>query len=126
MKHSSKHTSRSVSQVLSIALLLTGSLVLTTGIHAQTGKPDDKKAAPKAALSVSAVSPSVGALGMQLQANGNVAAWQEASIGAEVNGLKITDVRVNVGDIVKKGQILATFSADGAKADILQAQASLA
>lgn len=89
-------------------------------------KKDDKQVPVKAALSVSAVSPSNGPLGLQLQANGNVAAWQEAIIGAEVNGLKLTEVRVNVGDVVKKGQVLATFSADGARADVLQAKASLA
>jgi HlyD family secretion protein len=100
----------------------------------QTWAQDDKKAAKpngtasaaKAALTVSAVSPSNGALGLQLTANGNVAAWQEASIGAEVNGLKLTEVRVNVGDMVKKGQVLATFSADSANADVLQARANLA
>ncbi len=89
-------------------------------------KPDGKTPPPKAALSVNAVSPSNSALGLQLQANGNVAAWQEAIIGAEVNGLKLLDVKVNVGDMVKKGQVLATFSADGARADVLQAQASVA
>jgi HlyD family secretion protein len=89
-------------------------------------KSDGKTPPPKAALSVSAVSPSNSALGLRLQANGNVTAWQEAIIGAEVNGLKLLDVKVNVGDMVKKGQVLATFSADGARADVLQAQASLA
>ncbi len=82
--------------------------------------------APKAALTVAAVSPSNSALGLQLSANGNVAAWQEASIGAEVNGLKLLEVRVNVGDMVKRGQVLATFSVDAARADVLQVQASLA
>lgn len=85
-----------------------------------------KPATAKAALTVSAVSPTNSALGLQLQANGNVAAWQEAIIGAEVNGLKLTEVRVNVGDAVKKGQVLAIFSADSARADVLQAQASVA
>jgi HlyD family secretion protein len=109
--------------------------ITATGLFVtQTWAQDDKKAAApagaasaaKAALTVTTVSPTQGALGLQLAANGNVAAWQEASIGAEVNGLKLTDVRVNVGDVVKKGQVLATFSADSANADVLQARASLA
>ncbi len=99
-------------------------------LMSHTWAQDSKTAAPaavaKAALTVSAVSPINSALGLQLQANGNVAAWQEAIIGAEVNGLKLTDVRVNVGDAVKKGQVLALFSADTARADVLQAQASMA
>ena len=62
---------------------------------------------------------------LRLAANGNIAAWQEASIGAESNGLRLTDVRVNVGDVVKAGQVLATFSADTVLADVAQSRASL-
>lgn len=82
--------------------------------------------APKAALSVSSASPSSGSLALKLNANGSIAAWQEASIGAEVNGLRLTEVRVNVGDVVRKGQVLATFAADSAQADLNVAQANLA
>jgi HlyD family secretion protein len=112
--------------VAACASFLWASGLFVSQTWAQSDKKDDKPITTKAALSVSAVSPSNGPLGLQLQANGNVAAWQEAIIGAEVNGLKLTEVRVNVGDVVKKGQVLATFSADGARADVLQAQASLA
>jgi HlyD family secretion protein len=113
--------------VAACAIVITAAGLLAT----QTWAQDDKKPAAaastaKAALTVTTVSPTQGALGLQLAANGNVAAWQEASIGAEVSGLKLTDVRVNVGDVVKKGQVLATFSADSANADVLQARASLA
>jgi HlyD family secretion protein len=82
--------------------------------------------ATKAALSVSAVSPKSGSLAVKLSANGTVAAWQEAIIGAEVNGLKLTEVRVNVGDVVRRGQVLAVFSGETVRADLLQAQATLA
>ena len=114
--------------VIAISVVFLGTVgLLVSKTWAQDDKKSDKPAtAPKAALSVSAVSPSNGALSVQLLANGNVVAWQEAIIGAEVNGLKVTEVRVNVGDAVKKGQVLATFSADVARADVLQARASLA
>jgi HlyD family secretion protein len=108
--------------------VLTGAIALfSSQTQAQDANKDGTKpAAAKAALTVSAVSPSNGAMDMQLSANGSVAAWQEASIGAEVNGLKLTEVRVNVGDMVKKGQVLARFSTEGAQAELLQAKASLA
>jgi HlyD family secretion protein len=114
--------------IIAVTVVIVGvSALFLSKTWAQDSKKNDKSAAaPKAALSVSAVSPSTGSLGVQLSANGNVVAWQEAIIGAEVNGLKVTEVRVNVGDAVKKGQVLATFSADGARADVLQARASLA
>ena len=87
---------------------------------------DDVKAAPpKAALTVSLVQPRTGQLPIQLNANGNIAAWQEASIGSEVNGLRLLEVRAGVGDTVRAGQVLAVFSADSVKADVAQVRASL-
>jgi HlyD family secretion protein len=111
---------------ISALLICGGALFFYQKSKSEVKKDDKAPVVGKAALSVSIVSPGNGALGLQLQANGNVAAWQEAIIGAEVNGLKLTEVRVNVGDVVKKGDVLATFSADTARADVLQAQASLA
>ncbi len=61
----------------------------------------------------------------RLVANGNVAAWQEAIIGSESGGLRLTDVRVNVGDTVKAGDVLAVFAADAVQADMAQATAAL-
>ena len=46
-------------------------------------------------------------------------------LGAEANGLKITEVRVNVGDRVRKGQLLASLAAESVRADALNAQAAL-
>ena len=60
------------------------------------------------------------------RANGNIAAWQEASVGTEANGLRLADVRVNVGDVVKRGQVLATFAPETMQADLLQTRAAVA
>ena len=46
-------------------------------------------------------------------------------MGAESNGLRLTAVNVNVGDVVKAGQVLATFAADTVQADVAQARASV-
>ena len=64
-------------------------------------------------------------LAQSVSANGTVAAWQEASIGAEIGGLRLTEVRVNVGDQVKAGQVLAVFAADNVLAEINQAKAAM-
>ena len=92
---------------------------------AKTDKAGAAPAAVKAALTVTAVQPSNSSLALKLAANGNVAAWQEASIGAEASGLRLTQVLVNVGDSVKKGQLLATFAGDAVQADVAQAKAAL-
>ncbi len=87
---------------------------------------DDKKPAPpKPSLTVTTTRPSAANLPVKLSANGNVAAWQEAIIGSETGGFRLNEVRVNVGDIVKKGQVLAVFSADSVNADVAQARAAL-
>jgi HlyD family secretion protein len=99
-----------------------------TAKPAEAAKSDKTGAAPaavKAALTVTAVQPSNSSLALKLAANGNVAAWQEASIGAETSGLRLTQVLVNVGDSVKKGQLLATFAGNAVQADVAQAKASL-
>ncbi|WP_417527814.1 efflux RND transporter periplasmic adaptor subunit [Marinomonas shanghaiensis] len=44
-----------------------------------------------------------------IQASGDIVAWQEAIIGAQLTGLQLADVLVDVGDQVKKGQIIARF-----------------
>ncbi|MGJ7489487.1 efflux RND transporter periplasmic adaptor subunit [Variovorax sp. ZT4R33] len=86
-----------------------------------------KGAAPtRPALTVSVAKPEQSELNVMLAANGNVAAWQEAIVGSESNGLRLAEVRVNVGDLVKKGQVLAVFSPETVNADVAQARASLA
>jgi RND family efflux transporter MFP subunit len=87
---------------------------------------DDKAAAqPTPALTVTAERPAPASLPIHLGANGNVAAWQEALIGSESGGLRLAEVRVNVGDIVSRGQVLAVFASDTVNADVDQARAAL-
>ena len=77
------------------------------------------------ALTVTVIKPQLANFPQQLSANGNIAAWQEAVIGSEANGLRLTDVLVNVGDGVKKGELLADFATETIDADLMQAKASL-
>ena len=65
-------------------------------------------------------------LPIHVQATGNIVAWQEAIIGAEADGLRLTEVHINVGDTVKRGQMLALFNADIVEAELAEAQASVA
>ena len=51
-------------------------------------------------------------------ANGNIAPWQEAVVAAAVGGLRITDVLVDVGDTVKRGQPLARFDQATLRSDV--------
>ncbi len=91
------------------------------------GKPaTSQPAAAKPSLTVTLTTPQSQNMAQRLSANGSLAAWQEALIGAEANGLKITEVRVNVGDRVQRGDVLATLQADSLRAEMAQAEATLA
>lgn len=92
-----------------------------SGAHAA-----DAPSTAKPALTVSTTRVQKTMLPLTLVANGNVAAWQEASVSAEVGGLRIADLMAHVGDVVQAGQLLAQLSADSVQADVALARAQLA
>ena len=108
---------------LVIALLF----IVGAGVWWASSRSDNASPAQttKPALTVSTVLPVQTQLPITLAANGNIMAWQEAIVGSESNGLRLTEVRVNVGDTVRAGQVLATFAAESIAADVAQANASL-
>ena len=44
-----------------------------------------------------------------LTANGSIIPWQEAIISAQVQGLRIAEVKVSIGDHVRQGDVLVTL-----------------
>jgi multidrug efflux pump subunit AcrA (membrane-fusion protein) len=44
-----------------------------------------------------------------LTVNGSITPWQEAIISAQVQGLRIAEVRVGIGDHVQQGEVLVTL-----------------
>lgn len=88
---------------------------------AEPAKPSNARPA----LTVSTTRPSQLTLPLQLSANGNVAAWQEALVSLEAQGLRLTQVLVNVGDTVRAGQVLARLADETVQADLAQARAAL-
>ncbi|MEO7152896.1 MAG: efflux RND transporter periplasmic adaptor subunit [Burkholderiaceae bacterium] len=103
-------------------LLVAGAAI---GLGARAAE-DKKPAPPKPALTVTATQLQRVTLPLRFTANGSLAAWQEASVGTETNGLRLAEVRVNVGDVVQRGQVLATFAADTVQAEAAQTRAALA
>jgi HlyD family secretion protein len=95
-------------------------------VNAADDKAISTTPATKPALTVNVATPTQIDINQQVLANGSLAAWQEAVIGAEANGLKITEVRVNVGDRVKKGDIVAVLQSDTLRAELAQAEGTLA
>ena len=115
---------------LTLGLMLAGAVTLAalglfaTGSHAaDAAKPT---AVGKPALTVALTQAKSSMLTIKLAANGSVAAWQEASVGAEANGLRVAELHANVGDSVKRGQLLASFAAESVQADVALARAAVA
>lgn len=90
------------------------------------GSETTEAPAPTPALTVELVSPTHQNWSDVLVASGEVAAWQEAIIGAEVAGIRLENVLVNVGDVVRKGQLLAHFNEDTLRAELAQLEANAA
>ncbi|GGI55225.1 hemolysin secretion protein D [Oxalicibacterium solurbis] len=109
--------------IIGIGALLILAVALT--LLFRSAGHDKQEEAPRPALTVTTAMPTQESLPIRLHANGTVFAWQEAIIGSESNGLQLTEVRVNVGDKVRRGQVLATFSTATTQADVLQARAAL-
>lgn len=110
-----------------VAIAVAMGLVL---LGATLVRADDKKGATttvaKASLTVTTTKATQSDWLVKLAANGNIAPWQEAIIGAEINGLRLAEVRANVGDVVKRGQTLAHFAPDTVRAELAQQTASVA
>lgn len=85
-----------------------------------------QKSADRAALTVTVVTPASSVWAERIAASGTVAAWQESIIGAEVNALKLEEMLAEVGDSVRKGQVLARFNDETVRAELAQTEAAVA
>jgi HlyD family secretion protein len=89
---------------------------------AQTTTP----ATSKAALTVTTSVAQQVQWQVAIRASGQIAAWQEAIVSSRSNGLPLTAVNVDVGQKVRKGEVLARFDDRTARAELAQTQANLA
>jgi len=94
-------------------------------VNSKAADPVKPTAAPKAALTVVVVQPQNSRLTDAFGANGNVVAWQEASVSSEANGMRVAELHADVGHTVQKGQLLVSFATEGVLADVALARAVL-
>jgi RND family efflux transporter MFP subunit len=114
---------------LAVAVLAVAGAFFFSGANAPksaAATEPGKSAAARPALTVSLTTPQKLDWPLVLPANGNVVAWQEAVIGAEIANYRITEVRVQVGDTVRKGQVLARIASDTVASELAEARASVA
>jgi RND family efflux transporter MFP subunit len=95
-------------------------------VQVASAQPSVIQSAARPALAVTVVQPQQAQLPIRIAANGNIAAWQDASVGTQTNGLVLSEVKVNVGDSVWRGQVLAVFEAALVAAEYAHSRATLA
>jgi len=78
------------------------------------------------ALTVSLTTPAQRNWPETVPASGWLKPWQEAVIASETSGLRITDVLVDVGSVVTKGQTLVRLSQESVLADLRKQEAAVA
>lgn len=113
---------------LTLALLVALGLGLTTAprlLHAQAPATNPAKEG-KASMTVTLQAPKPMNWAKTLSANGSIAPWQELSVAAQAQGLRLTELRADIGQRVSKGQVLAVLDDATLRAEKVQLQAQLA
>lgn len=108
-----------------VALAVALPVCLVIGMAAVRPDRTAVEVQPAPVLSVSLIRPRVSMLPLRIPAMGNVTAWQEASVGAESDGLRLAEVRVEVGERVRRGQVLARFDPRVVEAEWAEAKAAI-
>lgn len=111
-----------------IVLPVSFAIVLVIAVFVMMrGRQTDEPAVPEtaAALTITTTAARRADWPDIIRATGAIAPWQEAIIGAEITGQRLTEVLVDVGDVVKQGQVLARFDTDTLLAQRAELQATL-
>lgn len=98
--------------IAALVIVLSAAAAASLSMSRKSQNAQAQAAEAKPSLIVATAQAKIADWPVKLIANGNIAPWQEAIVGAEVDGLKLSAVNVNVGDVVHKGQVLAEFSKD--------------
>lgn len=90
-------------------------------------KPDVAKVlAEQSVLTVQVTTPQPKEWRDEVIAHGSIVAWHEATVGAELGGLRLIDIRVDVGSRVAAGELLARFDPTPIEAELNERNAALA
>lgn len=120
---------------LTLAIVVIAVVGATTHVAAMTAgaNPAAKGNSRPVTLAVVAARVELRTWPLTVEASGPVAAWEEASVGTLVGGLRVIALGASMGDVVKRGAVLVRFDTDslvseeaGLRAELAQAQAQAA
>ncbi len=100
-------------------------LLLFLGVSHASEKSERDKTNKKAVLTVAVTQPQPVTVTETVEANGSIEAREIVAVDAQVSGLALHKILVDVGDVVKEGQLLAEYDLTPVSIDIAQAQAQL-
>ena len=101
-------------------------VVLLAAATAACSKDDTAAdAAPTGAMAVSVVQARSQQIQRSVLVSGPVSAWEEMQLGVEVSGLRVTALNVDVGQQVRKGELLLQLDHRSLDSDLAQANAAL-
>ena len=113
---------RPLGSTLKIRLLTT---VLGLVLLGACGDSAPKDEAVRSAMTITTATVKSKPMARTVTVMGTVVAWEEMPVGAEVGGLAITEVLVDEGDEVKRGQVLARLNDSVLRAQLAQEDASI-
>lgn len=93
-------------------------------VLAACSQPETPEAAPS--LTVAVATPQRDTVVRDVVASGAVSAWEEISVGVELSGLRVAAVEVEVGSVVKQGDVLLRLDARTQDARLSEAEAAVA
>jgi RND family efflux transporter MFP subunit len=94
--------------------------LLTAACHKQ-----DSGVQAASAQAVSVVPAQMQTLSRSVPASGPVAAWEDMQLGVELSGLRVTQLLVDVGQQVQKGELLLALDHRSLDSDLAQANANV-
>jgi len=105
-----------------IPLVLAGLMLLLAGCGAD---PAPEEADGASTLAVTLVPAQSRPLQRAVVVSGPVSAYEEMQLGVEISGARVTALNVDVGQAVKRGQVLLTLDHRTLDSELAQAQAAL-
>ena len=102
-------------------------LVLALAVAATACSKDESAAdaMPTGTMAVTVVPVTSRQVQRNVLVSGPVAAWEEMQLGVEVSGLRVTALNVDVGQQVRKGELLLQLDHRSLDSDLAQANAAL-
>lgn len=112
------------SAIRTLALAL--AMAITVGCGKQADSANTADAAGSASLAVTLARAEQRPVERSVVASGPVTAWEEMQLGVELSGLRVTALHAEVGQHVRKGDVLLEIDHQTLDSDLRQAQASAA